>query len=134
MVSSREGLEAFLRVLGLPYRRLGGDYVVEVAGGRGLGRVGLVVSLQEDVGFVRVAVPTEVEPTEEGLRWLLSENFRAATYKYGLDYEGFVVVVVDAPAEAVGNARALRRLMAEAVEGYRRLVERTVREEEREEG
>jgi len=128
-VSSREGLEAFIRVLGLPYRRLGGDYVVEVER-QGLGRVGLVVSLQEDVGFVRVAVPTEVEPTEEGLRWLLSENFRAATYKYGLDYEGFVVVLVDAPAEAVGNARALRRLMAEAVEGYRRLMERTVPGEE----
>jgi len=77
-------------------------------------------------GVVRVAVPTDVEPSVEGLRWLLAENFSAGglLYKYGVDYEGFVVVVVDVPAGCVGSARDLRVLIGAVVEGYRRLLER----------
>lgn len=123
MVSGIEGLEAFLRVLGLGYVRRGDSLLVEVEDRR-LGGVGVVVSFDPDTGFVRVAVPTDVEPTEGGLWWLLRENFSVTTYKYGLDYDGFIVVLVDVPGEAVGSARDLRRLVAEAVEGYRRLMER----------
>lgn len=132
-MSSLEGLEAFVRVLGLPYRRHGDSIVVEFEDPR-LGSVGIVVFYEGDTGVVRIVVPTDVEPTPGGLRWLLEENFRTTTYKYGLDYEGFVAVIVDLPAEAVENARSLRRGLAEAVEGVRRLMERVEEAEEAGEG
>ena len=89
-----------------------------------VGEVGLFVGLED--GVVRVAVPTDVEPTVEGLRWLLAENFSGGglLYKYGVDYDGFVVVLVDVPAGCVGSARDLRGLIGAVVEGYRRLLER----------
>jgi hypothetical protein len=123
LVSGLEGLEAFLRVLGLPYVKRGDMFLAEYEDRR-LGRVGIVIGYDRDTGFVRVAVPTDVEPTEGGLWWLLRENFTVTTYKYGLDYDSFITVIVDVSGEAVASARDLRRLMAEAVEGYRRLMER----------
>jgi len=123
MVSDLGGLEALVRALGLRVRRLEDSLLVE-AEARGLGTVGIVVTYDVNTGFVRVAVPTDVEPTEEGLRWLLGENFRVTSYKYGIDYEGFIVVIVDVPGEAVENARILRRLITEVLEGARRLMEK----------
>lgn len=122
MVTSLDGLEAFIRVIGLPYVRRGDTLLAEYEDPRA-GRIGIVVTLEQE-GYVRVAVPTDVEPTEEGLRWLLSENFLNAGYKYALDYDGFIVVLYEAPAGCVENAGRLREAIAAVVEGYRRLMER----------
>ncbi len=121
MVSSMDGLEALVRVLGLEYVKEAGSILVSYE--TGAGRTGIVLSIDE-AGWLRIAIPTDVEPTVEGLRWLLAENFSNTGYKYSLDYDGFITVVVDVPARCVGNARELRELMLYAVEGYRRLMER----------
>ena len=85
-----------------------------------------------DTGVLRVAAPLDVEPTREGLRILLEENFTSATYKYALDYEGFITVVYDLPGEYVDNARKLREAILYVVDGARRVLERTRVEEETE--
>ncbi len=123
MVSSLEGLEAFLRVLGLNYARKGGSLLVEYEHPR-LGRIGIVVELDQAASTVRLAAPTDVEPFQEALGWFLEENFSSPSYKYAMDLEGFIVVVYDLPAACIENARALREALVEVVKGYERLMER----------
>ncbi len=121
MVSGLEGLQALVRVIGLPHARRGDNIIVEyeVAGER----VSIVLGFEEP-GYVRAVIPTDVEPTEEGLRWLLAENFSSTGYSYALDYDGFIAVVAVEPGRCVENARHLREMLAALVEGYRRLMER----------
>ena len=133
MVSGVEGLEAFLRVIGLSYVRRENSLVAEYRHPR-LGSVGIVVSFEQDTGTVRVAVPTDVEPTREGLLWLLQENFSSTSYKYAVDYEGFITIVYDVPSACVDNARRLRELITETIHGYERLMERVKPVHEGEEG
>lgn len=123
MVSSLEGLEAFLRVLGLRYTRRGGSLLVEYEH-PSLGRVGIVVELDQASSTVRLAAPTDVEPFQEALGWFLEENFSSQSYKYAMDLEGFIVVVYDLPASCVESARVLREALIEVVKGYERLMER----------
>ena len=123
MVSSLEGLEAFLRVLGLNYVRKGSSLLVEYEHPR-LGRIGVVAELDQASSTVRLAAPTNVEPFQEALSWFLEENFTSLGYKYALDLEGFIVVVYDLPATCIVNARALREALVEVVKGYERLMER----------
>ncbi|KSW11448.1 hypothetical protein CF15_00910 [Pyrodictium occultum] len=56
---------------------------------------------------------------------MLEENFTSTTYKYALDYEGFITVVYDLPGDYVDNARKLREAILYVVEGARRVLERT---------
>ncbi|NOZ88776.1 MAG: hypothetical protein GXO15_02500 [Crenarchaeota archaeon] len=128
MVSTLEGLEALLRVIGLPYAKRGDSLIAEYeAAGE---KMGIVITLDQVSGVVRAVAPTDVEPTEEGLRWLLSENFSSTGYHYALDYEGFIAVVSEQPARCVENARHLREMLASLVEGYRKLMERVEKPEE----
>lgn len=124
MVRSMSDLEVYVRALGLSYSRVEGSLVLEYTAREGE-RIGVVVSYEGDTGVVRVAAPLDVEPTREGLRVLLEENFTSTTYKYALDYEGFITVVYDLPGDYVDNARKLREAILYVVEGARRVLERT---------
>jgi hypothetical protein len=131
MVSDISDVEVYVRALGLPYSRAHGSIVVEHRDRRGE-PIGIAIMYDRDTGVLRVAAPLDVEPTREGLRILLEENFTSTTYKYALDYEGFITVVYDLPGEYVDNARKLREAILYVVDGARRVLERTRVEEETE--
>ena len=131
MVSSISDVEVYVRALGLPYRRVHGNIVVEYKDRRGE-TIGLAIIYDRDTGMLRVTAPLDVEPTREGLRILLEENFTSMTYKYALDYEGFITVVYDLPGEYVDNARRLKEAILYVIDGVRRILERTRVEKEAE--
>ncbi len=128
MVSTLSELANLLRLLRLEYRRMGESLVASYEDEKH-GSIGLVFSLERDTNTLRVAVPLDVEPTEQGLRILLEENFTSTTYKYAIDYEGFIAVVYDVPAGCVNDVRSLREIVLHVVEGARRVLERTVKEQ-----
>ncbi|MET1128782.1 MAG: hypothetical protein ABWW70_05650 [Thermoproteota archaeon] len=128
MVSSLYELENMLKAAGVEYRRVGEGLLVEYDDAE-YGKIGMSISVLEEEAVVRIAVPTDAEPTKSGLRTLMHENFVSARYKYALDYEGFIAVVVDVPSSCIRSARELKEAMASALEGARRLLERV---EERE--
>ncbi|ABM80438.1 hypothetical protein [Hyperthermus butylicus] len=124
MVSDLSELETMVRLLRLPYRRMG-DSVVASFSDEKYGEIGLVYTLDRDTGSLRVAAPLDVEPTSEGLRVILEENFTSTTYKYALDYEGFITVVYDVQADCVRDVRKLREITLYVVEGAKRILERS---------
>jgi hypothetical protein len=130
-VSRIDELEVMVRALGLPYSKREGALLITMQV-EGYGEVGVVVSYDEESDRVRIAVPLDVEPYHEALTWFLSENFTSTTYKYAIDYDGFVAVVYDVPSRCVRSARDLREAILEVVEGAKRVLER-VEEEEKEE-
>lgn len=122
MVDSIESLESLVRVIGLPYARKGDTLLLEYEH-KELGRVGLVIQYDGPTGSIRVSIPTDIEPTSEGLDWLLRSNFSSLGYKYAIDYEGFIAVLQDYPRECIRDARSLKEALLNIVEGYRRLLE-----------
>jgi hypothetical protein len=128
-VNNLSDLESMIRALGLTYRRVEGSLVAEYEDKR-FGRLGLVFSFDQDTKTVRIAIPLDVEPYEEALGQLLRENFTSTTYKYALDYDGFITVVYDVPADCIDNALQLRELVLYALDGARRILERTEEEQE----
>ena len=110
MVSDLSELESMIRALGLAYRRMEGMLVAEYEDPRH-GRLGIVFSVEQDTKTLRIAIPLDVEPYQEALGSILRENFTSTTYKYALDYDGFLTVVYDVPAECVDNALQLRELV-----------------------
>jgi hypothetical protein len=123
MVNSIEGLEAFIRVIGLAYTKRGDVLIVEYEH-KEMGKIGLVIQYEGSTKTVRVSIPTDIEPTTEGTTWLLHENFSNSNYKYAIDYDGFIVVLQDYPSDCIGNARSLKEAILNVVEGYKRLMER----------
>ena len=121
-------LEVLVRALGLVYARSGDTILVEIEEeGR---RIGIAITYDNISDTVRIAAPLDVEPLKEALEWFLEENFKSTTYKYSIDYEGFVAVVYDLPRRCVRTARDLREAILHVVEGAKRVLERTVEEEE----
>jgi hypothetical protein len=127
MVSDLSELEAMIRALGLSYRRVEGALVAEYEDPRH-GRLGIVFSLEQDTKTLRIAIPLDVEPYREALPEILRENFTSTTYKYALDYEGFLTVVYDVPSTCIDNALQLRELVLYALDGARRILERVEEE------
>jgi len=127
MVSDLSELEAMIRAMGLSYRRIEGSLVAEYEDPRH-GRLGIVFSLEQDTKTLRIAIPLDVEPYKEALSEILRENFTSTTYKYALDYEGFLTVVYDVPANCIDNALQLRELVLYALDGARRILERVEEE------
>ncbi len=123
MVNSIEGLEAFVRIMGLTYAKRGDVLIVEYEH-QEIGKIGLVVQYDSSTKTVRVSIPTDIEPTTEGTTWLLHENFSNFNYKYAIDYDGFIVVLQDNPGVCIGNARNLKETILNVIEGYKRLIER----------
>ncbi len=122
-MSRIDELEVLVRALGLPYTRREGNLIVSIEDRR-YGTINVVVMYDEESDTVRIASPLDVEPYTEALQWFLSENFTSTTYKYALDYEGFIAVVYDMPSRCVRTARDLREAVFEVVEGARRVLER----------
>ena len=121
-------LEVLVRALGLVYARRGDAILVEIEEeGR---RIGIAITYDSISDTVRIAAPLDVEPLKEALEWFLEENFKSTTYKYSIDYEGFVAVIYDLPRRCVRTARDLREAILHVVEGAKRVLERTVEEEE----
>ena len=118
-----EELEVLVRALGLPYTRREGSLIVSVEDAKH-GTLNVVVMYDEESDTVRLASPLDVEPYREALQWFLSENFTSTTYKYALDYDGFVAVVYDLPSKCVRTAKDLREAILEVVEGAKRVLER----------
>ncbi len=120
-------LEVLVRALGLVYVRQRDAILVEVEEeGR---RIGIAITYDEVSDAVRIAAPLDVEPLPEALGWYLEENFRSTTYKYTIDYEGFVTVVYDLPRRCIRTARDLREALVQVVAGAKRVLERVVEEE-----
>ncbi len=128
MVSDLSELESMIRALGLAYRRMEGMLVAEYEDPRH-GRLGIVFSVEQDTKTLRIAIPLDVEPYQEALGSILRENFTSTTYKYALDYDGFLTVVYDVPAECVDNALQLRELVLYALDGARRILSRVEEKE-----
>ena len=119
-------LEVLVRALGLVYARQRDAILVEVEeGGR---RIGIAITYDEISDTVRVAAPLDVEPLPGALSWFLEESFKSTTYKYTIDYDGFVAVVYDLPRRCVRTARDLREAILHVVEGAKRVLERVVEE------
>ena len=128
MVSDLSELESMIRALGLTYRRMEGMLVAEYEDPKH-GRLGIVFSIEQDTKTLRIAIPLDVEPYREALGSILRENFTSTTYKYALDYDGFLTVVYDVPAECVDNALQLRELVLYALDGARRILSRVEEKE-----
>jgi len=128
MVSDLSELEAMIRALGLTYRKVEGALVAEYEDAKH-GRLGIVFSVERETETLRIAIPLDVEPYEEALREVLRENFTSTTYKYALDYDGFLTVVYDVPANCIDNALQLRELVLYALDGARRVLERVEEEQ-----
>ncbi len=124
MVSSLSELEVLVKALGLPYRRERDAILVEYEDKK-YGRIGLVIMLVREADVVRVAAPLDVEPLDEALSWFLRSNFENYSYKYTIDYDGFITVVYDLPRTCVNTVSSLREAVLEVVEGAKRVLERT---------
>ncbi|AEM39248.1 hypothetical protein Pyrfu_1390 [Pyrolobus fumarii 1A] len=125
-------LEVLVRALGLVYARQRDAILVEIE--EDGERIGIAITYDEVSDTVRVAAPLDVEPLPEALSWYLEENFKSTTYKYALDYDGFVTVVYDLPRRYIRTARDLREAIVSVVSGAKRVLERVERREETEEG
>ncbi len=123
-MSKLADLEVMVRALGLPYQKKDGNILLSVKDKK-YGEIGVVVSYDENTNSVRITAPLDVEPYHEALSWFLSENFTNTTYKYAIDYDGFVAVVYDLPANCIKSARDLREAIVEVVEGAKKVLERT---------
>ncbi len=123
-MSQIDEVEVLVRALGLPFRRQEGSLILSYQDPKH-GEIGVVISYEESSDTLRIVVPLDVEPYPEALRLLLEENFSSTTYKYALDYEGFIAVVYDLPRRCVKTARDLREAIVEAVAGARRILERS---------
>ncbi len=119
-------LEVLVRALGLVYARQRDAILVEVE--EGGERIGIAITYDEISDTVRVAAPLDVEPLPEALSWFLEESFKSTTYKYTIDYEGFVAVVYDLPRRCIRTARDLREAILHVVQGAKRVLERVERE------
>ncbi len=128
MVSDLSELESMIRALGLTYRRMEGMLLAEYEDPKH-GKLGVVFSVEQDTKTLRIAIPLDVEPYQEALGNILRENFTSTTYKYALDYDGFLTVVYDVPAECVDNALQLRELVLYALDGARRILSRVEEKE-----
>jgi len=118
-------LEVLVRALGLVYARQRDAILVEVE--EGGERIGIAITYDEISDTVRVAAPLDVEPLPEALSWFLEESFKSTTYKYTIDYEGFVAVVYDLPRRCLRTARDLREAILHVVQGAKRVLERVER-------
>ena len=123
-MSKLDELEMLIRAIGLNYRKHGDSILVEYVD-RKYGNIGIVVQYDEASDTVRIAAPLDVEPYEEALRLLLEENFSSQTYKYAIDYEGFITIVYDLPRKCIRTARDLREAIIEVIEGAKKVLERS---------
>ncbi|MET1102033.1 MAG: hypothetical protein ABWW69_06135, partial [Pyrodictiaceae archaeon] len=124
MVSRLEDIEVFLRSLGLDYERRENALLVQYPDEK-YGRLGVVIMIFEEAGILRVSVPLDVEPLEEALSWFLQMNFESPSFKYSIDYEGFITVVYDLPMDCISKARDLRDAILYVIDGARKVLERT---------
>ncbi|RUM46804.1 MAG: hypothetical protein DSY37_04405 [Hyperthermus sp.] len=116
-------LEEHLRSIGLKVERRGDVLFVRYKR-KGWGRIGIAILYDHESDMVRVAVPTDYEPTREGLAWLLQANFSHIGYKYGVDYDGYIMVAVDLPADCARERDMLRKALMDVIEGYVALRDR----------
>ncbi len=128
-MSKIDEIEVMVRALGIPYSRREGNLILTVEE-PGYGRIGVVISYDEESDMVRIAVPLDVEPYQEALQWFLAENFTSTSYKYAIDYDGFIAVVYDLPSRCIRSARDIREAVLEVLEGAKRVLERTEEEKE----
>ena len=124
MVTSFSELEVLVRALGLPYQKREQNLLLEYRDEK-YGRIGLVVSYLHEANTIRFAAPLDVEPLEQALQWFLRSSFESYSYKYTVDYEGFITVVYDLPRKCVNTVADVREAILEVLEGARKVLERT---------
>ena len=124
MVTGFSELEILVKALGLPYTRKENNLLLEYYDEKH-GKIGLVVSYIAETNTIRIAAPLDVEPLEEALSWFLRTNFENYSYKYTIDYEGFITVVYDLPKKCVNSVADLKEAILEVVDGARKVLERT---------
>jgi len=127
LVKSISDLEALIRALGSSYTKRENNILTRIAIAKGE-EIGVVLTLDNKANVLRVAIPLDVEPFEKALNVLLHENFVSTTYKIGIDYEGYLVIINDLPSRCINTVKDLKEVLLNTIEGARSILKRSEHE------
>ncbi len=127
MVKNLSELEALIRTLGRSYTKYENSILTKVKIADE--EIGIVLTLNNETGTLRIAIPLDIEPLEKALAILLHENFISTMYKIGIDYEGYLVVLNDLPSRCINTVKDLKEVLLNTIEGAKSLLKRSRSEE-----